>query len=93
MNKKIPPLAIKLNAPVTYPAWTRSIEKYLDIIEIPDSELRVWDVVTGAYAKPSMAMEKAPSTEGTTAKRAVRIWKDADAIALLTIEKNCEEDV
>jgi len=50
-------------------------------------------VVTGAYAKPSMAMEKASNTGGTTAKRAVRMWKDADAIALLTIEKNCEEDV
>jgi len=27
------------------------------------------------------------------AKRRIRMWKDADAIALLTIEKNCEEDI
>ena len=33
------------------------------------------------------------SSEGNTVKRAIRIWKDADAVALLTIENNCEEDI
>lgn len=47
ISTKIPTLATKLAGPSTYPAWIRSIEKYLDIIEITDCEYRVWDVVTG----------------------------------------------
>ena len=50
-------------------------------------------MVTEEYPKPSEASGKATSTEGTSAKRAIRMWKDADAVALLTIEKNCEEDI
>ena len=93
ISKKIPTLATKLNGPSTYPAWVRSIERYLDIIEIPDSKYRVWDVVTEKYQKPSETSGKASSSEGEAAERAMRMWKDADAVALLTIEKNSEEDV
>jgi len=50
-----------LSGPSTYPAWIRSIEKYLDIIEIPDSEFRLWDVVIGVYTKPSPHRVVAPS--------------------------------
>jgi len=53
----------------------------------------VWDVVTGEYGKPTEASEKAPSSEGIMAKRAIRMWNDADPVALLTIERNCEEDI
>lgn len=90
INKKIPTLATRLDGPTTYPAWARSIEKYLDIIEIPDSDFRVWDVVMGEYPKPRAVEERAPTAAD---KRTIRMWKDADAVALLTIEKNCIEDI
>lgn len=44
---------------------------------------RVWDVVTGRYAQPT-----SEATMTTTQQ-----WQDANAIALLTIRKNCENDV
>jgi len=75
------------------PAWARSIEKYLDIVEIPDCDFRVWDVVTGEYSKPRAIIEAAPTVAGAQNRRTIRMWKDADAVALLTIEKNCTEDI
>jgi len=93
INKKIPTLATKLDGPATYPPWARSLEKYLDIIEIPDSEFRVWEVVTGGYPKPVAIVEAAPTAAGAEKQKQIRIWKDADAVALLTIEKNCTEDI
>jgi len=93
INKKIPTLATRLDGPTTYPAWARSIEKYLDIVEIPDSDFRVWDVVTGDYPRPRMLEERVPTAAGTQNRRTIRMWKDADAVALLTIEKNCTEDI
>jgi len=93
INKKIPTLATKLDGPATYPPWARSLEKYLDIIEIPDSEFRVWEVVTGGYPKPTTITEAAPTAAGAERQKQIRMWKDADAVALLTIEKNCTEDI
>jgi hypothetical protein len=40
------------------------------------------DVVTGNYGKPT-----------ATTGRELRSWKDANAVALLTMRKNCEDDV
>jgi len=93
INKKIPTLATKLDGSATYPPWARSLEKYLDIIEIPDSEFRVWEVVTGGYPKPAALVEAAPTAAGEEKRKQIRLWKDTDAVALLTIEKNCTEDL
>ena len=66
----------------TYPEWTISIQSYLGLIPAGGA-YRVWDVVTGRYAQPT-----SEATMTTTQQ-----WQDANAIALLTIRKNCENDV
>lgn len=49
---------------------------------MPRTEYRVWDVVTGSYKKPE---EKD--------KREHLQWREANVVALLTIKKNCDEEV
>jgi hypothetical protein len=81
LSRKIPTLHTKLTGASTYPEWIISIESYLDLVPAgPD--YRVWDVVTGSYEKPT-----------ATTGRELRSWKDANAVALLTMRKNCEDDV
>lgn len=58
-----------------------TIENYLDLV--PAGGERVWDVVTGGYGKPE---------ESVTPKEK-RTWKDANVVALLTIRKNCKDNV
>jgi hypothetical protein len=46
----------------------------------------VWDVVTGDYEKLlAIGSRKAPSSEVEAEKKDLRHWKDANAIALLTM--------
>jgi hypothetical protein len=51
-------------------------------------------VVIGDYEKPPViASGKASSSEVEADKKALRSWKDANAVALLTMQKNCKDDV
>jgi hypothetical protein len=81
LSRKIPALNAKFTGASTYPEWIISIESYLDFVPAgPD--YRVWDVVTGNYGKPT-----------ATTGRELRSWKDANAVALLTMRQNCEGGV
>jgi len=82
LNKKIPTLDITLTGASTYPQWISSLEDYLFLLDVPRTEYQVWDVVTGSYAKP-----------GETDKKEYKQWREANVVALLTIKKNCDEEV
>jgi hypothetical protein len=58
-----------------------SIEAYLDLIPVRDTDHRVWDIVMGTYLSPSEA----------SVKDVIR--KDSNGVALLTMRKNCEDEV
>ena len=91
-SRKIPTLDVKLSGPSTYPEWVISIENYLSIISI--GEYEVWDVITGEYAEPTtVKSEKSSTSIAEQAKKENKAWKNANAVALLTIRKNCEENV
>ena len=81
-SRKIPTLEVKLSGPSTYPEWIISLQNYLDLVPAR-GEYRVWDIVTGEYQEPP----------DTSDKIAVRAWKDTNSIALLTLRKNCEDNV
>jgi len=49
--------------------------------------------MTGGYPKPAALVEAAPTAAGEEKRKQIRLWKDTDAVALLTIEKNCTEDL
>ena len=49
-------------------------------------ENQAWDVVTGTFTKPT------DENDPEYAKK-LRVWKDADSVAFLTIRKNCDEGV
>ena len=90
--RKIPTLDVKLSAASTYPEWTISTKNYLKLVPIGDN--RIWDVITGDYPEPAeIKSEKASSTSVAENKKEKRTWEDANAVALLTIRKNCEDDV
>jgi hypothetical protein len=92
--RKIPSLDIKLSGPSTYSEWVVSIEPYLDLIPVDRTEeYRVWDIVMGIYIQPAPAASKSTLEEAQIAGKAIRVWKDANGIALLTIRKNCEDEV
>ena len=78
-TRKIPTLDVKLTGPSTYPEWTISIQHYLRLVSA--GEHRVWDVVSGIYPQPH--------DDETGAQQ----WHDANSIALLTIRKNCADEV
>jgi hypothetical protein len=92
-SRKIPTLDIKLSGAATYPEWVVSMEAYLDLIPVRDTDYRVWDIVMGTYLRPSEASDKTNTAEATQANKAIREWKDANGVALLTIRKNCEDEV
>jgi hypothetical protein len=92
--RKIPSLDIKLSGPSTYSEWVVSIEAYLDLIPVyRTDEYRVWDIVMGIYLQPAPAASKSTVEEAQIAGNAIRAWKDANSIALLTIRKNYEDEV
>ena len=91
--KKIPTLPLKLSGAPTYLQWIISIEKYLDLIPVGDTDYRVWDLVIGDYKQPAKPREKDNEEAALNAKKEHRAWKDGDTIALLTIQKNCEEHI
>ena len=82
LNKKIPTLDITLTSASTYPQWISSLEDYLFLLDVPRTEHQVWDVVTGNYKKPD-----------EDNKREYKQWREANVVALLTIKKNCDEEV
>jgi hypothetical protein len=92
--RKIPSLDIKLSGPSTYSEWVVSIETYLDLIPVDRTEeYRVLDMVMGIYIQPAPAASKSTVEEAQMAGNAIRAWKDANSTALLTIRKNCEDEV
>jgi hypothetical protein len=70
-----------------------SIEAYLDLIPVRDTDYLVWDVVMGTYLCLSEASDKTNTAEATQANKAIREWKDANRVALFTMRKNCEDEV
>lgn len=91
-SRKIPTLDVKLSGTATYPEWTISIKNYLKLV--PTGEYRVWDIITGEYLEPgSIKTENASSSSVTDNRKMRRAWEDANAVALLTMRKNCEDDV
>jgi hypothetical protein len=89
----MPSLDIKLSGPSTYSKWVVSIETYLDLISVDRTEeYRVWDIVMGIFMQPASAASKS-TVEAQIVGKAIRAWKDANSIALLTIRKNCEDEV
>jgi transposase InsO family protein len=92
--RKIPTLDVKLSGPSTYPEWVVSIETYLDLIPVSTAEeYRVWDIVMGRYLQPEPEVIKSTAEEGKKVGKAIRAWKDGNSVALLTIRKNCEDEV
>jgi hypothetical protein len=47
----------------------------------------------GIYIQPTPTASKSTAEEAQIAGKATREWKDANSIALLTIQKNCEDEV
>jgi hypothetical protein len=47
----------------------------------------------GIYIQPAPAASKSRVGEAQISGKAIRAWKDANSIALLTIRKNCEDEV
>jgi hypothetical protein len=85
-SRKIPSLDIKLSGPSAYSEWVVSIETYLDLIPVERTEeYWVWDIVMGIYLQPAPAASKSTVEESQIAGKAIRAWKDANSIALLTI--------
>jgi len=93
LSKQIPKLDIKLSGASTYTEWTVSLERYLDLMDVGTTEYRVWDVVTGTYPRPSEPTEDTSADEATKIRKEIRAWKDADGVALLTIRKNCKDEI
>jgi len=81
LNKKIPTLDITLTGVSIYLQWISSLEDYLFVLDVPRTEHQVWDVVTGSYKKPDETDKK------------YKQWREANVVALLTIKKNCDEEV
>jgi len=79
MSNKIASLNVKLSGAANYPEWVTSLKLYLRITEI-NEEYDAWHIVTGDYTKP---------TSGSATKK----WEKANDFILLTILKNCEENV
>ena len=91
--KKIPTLDLKLAGAATYPEWTIAIQAHLDLIPIENTKYRIWDIVDGKYQEPSQAGEKETEEVAASTNKAIGNWKDVNSIALLTIRRNCEDDV
>jgi hypothetical protein len=47
----------------------------------------------GIYLQPEPAASKSTVEEAQIAGKAIRTWKDANGIALLTTRKNCDDEV
>jgi len=77
MSNKIASLNVKLSGAANYPEWVTSLKLYLRITEI-NEEHDTWDIITGDYTKPTSATKK---------------WAKANDFILLTILKNCAENV
>ena len=98
VSTKIPTLSVKLSGPVNYPEWATSIKLYFRISKV--NNRRVWEIVEGAYKRPVEQVKKEKEaeasttpTESTLDKATIDNWDDADDLALLTIQENCEDDV
>jgi len=78
-SNKVPSLNVKLSGAANYPEWITSLKLFLRITDITD-EHDAWDLVTGEFTKPAQAAE-------------AKIWQKANDLTLLTILKNCEDNV
>jgi hypothetical protein len=47
----------------------------------------------GIYLQPALAPSKSIVEEAQIAGKAMRAWKDANSVTLLTIGKNCEDEI
>jgi len=77
-SNKIPLLNVKLSAAANYPEWVTSLKLFLRITDINDKH-DAWDIIMGEFVKSEGAEGKA--------------WQKANDLALLTILKNCEDNV
>ena len=78
-SNKVPFLNVKLSGAANYPEWITSLKLFLHITDITD-EHDAWDLVTGEFTNPAQAAEG-------------KIWQKANDLTLLTILKNCENNV
>jgi hypothetical protein len=92
-NRSIPTLNIKPSGAATYPELAVSIDAYLGLIVVRDTNYQVRDIVMGTYLRPSEARGKTNTAEIMQANKAIREWKDANGVALLAMRKNCEDKV
>lgn len=77
MSNKIVSLNVKLSGAANYSEWVTSLKLFLQITEI-DENHDAWEVITGEYIKPANGARK---------------WEKANDFILLTILKNCEDNV
>jgi hypothetical protein len=64
-SRQIPTLDIQLSGAAKSPEWVVSIEAYLDLILVRDTEYQVSDIVMGAYLRPSDASDKTNTADDT----------------------------
>jgi len=78
-SNKVPSLNVRLRRAANYPEWVVSLKLFLRITDIDDQH-NAWDLITGDFRKPTQAAEG-------------KIWQKANDLMLLTILKNCEDNV
>ena len=92
MNRKTLELDTALDGASAWAGWTTALFNALYAHDIPGTEYTQREIVTGEYPIPKLlpVNEKAASssTESTPAK--IKLWKQANALALSTIRKNCK---
>jgi len=72
-------LNVRLSGAANYPEWVTSLNLFLRITDINDRH-DAWDLITGDFRKSTQAAEG-------------KIWQKANGLTLLTILKNCEDNV
>jgi len=78
-SNKVLSLNVRLSGAANYPEWVTSLKLFLRITDIDDRH-DVWDLITGDFRKPTQAAEG-------------KIWQKANDLTLLTILKNCKDNV
>jgi hypothetical protein len=92
-SRNIPTLDINLCGTATYREWVVSIEAYLDLIPVQDMNNPVWNIIIRTYLCPPETSDKTNTAEAMQANKAIKEWKDANGVALLTVRKKCDDEV
>ena len=91
MSKRTLELDAILDGAEAWAGWTTALFNASYVHDIPGTDYTQWEIVTGEYTMPYLLPkdENKASTIVESTPAQIKLWKQANAVALSTIRKNC----